>query len=306
MVLKKAAITGASGMLGRHFGRDFSRLGILCRQISRDQRRCFDSPNGEVYEYDFKNLTTPIDLDPILGEVDAVIHCAAAVPGPNRKYTSDELHFFNVTVTSLIGEWCALKNIPMVFISGATVYADTEAAQIREDAKKVLPPLNDYGKSKWAAEIALSKIGINRLVCLRPSSLYGPWQDAGKLVTSWLKAASEGRAIDLVEPYEGRLNLVHCSDVTHATKLALDKGSSGVFNIPGPEMVSYKDLARTCIEVAKSGHIQYSKAKPVVPAPARKFDLDGRKAYVEFGYSPRISLQDGLRDILLQPGGGLN
>lgn len=298
MVLKSVAITGASGMLGKHFVLGFTERDIFCRQIARSANKCLSLKEHSIVQYDFQSLRSESELEGLFEGVDAVIHCAAAVPSASHTYTSEQLSFLNVGVTEKIGKWSKRYDKPLVYISGATVYENTEAIKIKESAKKVSPPFDDYGKSKWAAELALSEIQIPKLICLRPTSIYGSWQSSDKLIPSWLSKASRGEEIRLSPPFESSVNFVHCEDVVRAAFLALSRDSYGAFNIPGPSLISFKELAEACVNVAGAGKVTYLSDSYALDVK-RKFDLDGSKANSDFGYTPQISLFMGLEKTLM-------
>jgi nucleoside-diphosphate-sugar epimerase len=284
--LHTVAVTGASGMVGRHVAAALRRAGAECRAVDRSR-------------WDLRRWANDDELDDFFAGCDAVVHAGAAVPSPGRPLPPQELIDANVRACYCLGDWARRRGKPIVLISGATVYAWTGDPALKEDAAKTSrPEAGLYGLSKLLAEQLLDGLSAQGLrVCiLRPASVYGAGIPQSRMVATLLGKASRGEDLVLQPPTRDRFSLVHAADVAHAVLGALRSQAWDVFNVGGPAAVSVADIARACVAVVGRG-------KVVVPAQdtapgSLQYGLDCSKAAAKFGYSPRIGLEEGLRRTL--------
>jgi UDP-glucose 4-epimerase len=279
---RKVAVTGASGMVGRHVAAAFSRAGMQCTPVGRAQ-------------WDLRRWASDEELDAILSGCDAIVHAGAAVPSPGRPVAPQDILDANVRACFCLGDWARRRGKPIVLVSGATVYATGGTRAIKEDdATTSRPDSGLYGLSKLLADQLLDSLAAQglKLCILRPPSIYG----AGMPETRMVAKACRGEDLRLLPPVRDRVSLVHAADVAEATLRALKKEAWGVFNVGGPDAASIADIANACVAVAGRG-------KVIVPADdasegSLKYALDSSKAAAAFGYAPRIGLQEGLRRTL--------
>jgi dTDP-4-dehydrorhamnose reductase len=103
---------------------------------------------------------------------DIVVN-AAAYTAVDKAERDVSLAFrINCDAVREMAEACAIRNIPLVHISTDYVYDGEKADPYRED--DVVNPLNVYGRSKLAGEIALRKTWDAHVI-LRTSWVYSPW-----------------------------------------------------------------------------------------------------------------------------------
>jgi len=301
MVLK-IGLTGASGMLGRHVLEDLAGRGVLCRATSRSAPPYLPSI-VEWTPFDLTRIDPAGDVfDRLLGDVKAVIHAAAALPG--QGVTDDAIIRVNVQATRALGDWARRRGTQIVLVSGATVYAEPDRPGLLEsDAKVSGPALGGlYGLSKYLAELVLKheeSLGL-RLTVLRPTSIYGVGLPNSKLVHSmWMKAVA-GEDLEIDEPVDDSFNLVHASDVALMAIRASTEGITGTFNIAG-DNVSLMELAQLCSNLANGNRVRVSKGKLGRPA-IRRFDLDDRLARSKLGYDRRVNLASYYRWLMRHGG----
>lgn len=279
---RTVAVTGASGMVGRHVAAALSRAEMRCTAVDRTR-------------WDLRRWASDEDLDAIFFACDAIVHAGAAVPSPGRPVPPQDILDANVRACFCLGDWARRRGKPIVFVSGATVYATGKRAIKEDDPTTSRPDSGLYGLSKLLAEQLLDSLAAQdlKLCTLRPSSIYGAGMPETRMVAAMLAKARRGEDLRLVPPVRDRVSLVHASDVADATVRALKREAWGTFNVGGPDAVSIADIANACVAVAGRG-------KVVAPADdasngSLKYALDSSKAAATFGYSPRIGLEEGLR-----------
>ena len=298
MVLKTIAVTGASGMLGRHV---VAALGLAGFNVVSFSRAAGDSESWR--RWDLMEWKTDGELDELFVSVDAVIHAGATVPNAQSLCDDDKLFDANVRATFNLANWARKRGLPLVYVSGAIVYANSDDRDVREDAPLGLSGFGGfYGLTKLLAEDILRRekdAGL-RLAIIRPSSIYGHGLSVEKLICSFLNRASEGEVIELSEPVADRVDLIHAADVADAVVKVLQNDAWDTFNLASGCDISIIDLAKTCISVVGKGCISVKKNQKVSRPPIRRFDLNCRSAEMRLGWSAQVSHAVGVRAVFEQ------
>ena len=300
MVLNKVVLTGASGMVGRHVLAALKASGISV--IASSRTRPFNlSVGAEWTPWDLCEWKHASKLDSMFRGADALIHAGAAVPRSGLELSGNNIFDANVRSCLCLGEWAVRRNLPIVYISGATVYADPERGGIKEDAAKTCAGLGGfYGFTKLLAENVFSHLQSQglRICILRPSSIYGEGLPEGKMIADFLAAARQDKPIELTPPTDDRIDLVHAFDVACAALSALEKEAWGTFNVASEAPVTVEKIASVCVKTVGRGHIAVIDRLANRPANIR-FGLDCSAARSRFGYMPHISLEEGI-DMMLR------
>ena len=169
MSTKRVLVTGASGFVGRPLVHALVRAGFAVRAASR---RPVSFPNSVevVIVPDFKNL---VDWNPILRDVDIVVHLAGLAHADGRDYAFGAHDQVNWVTTLNLAR--AAKDVSLdrfVYISSVRAQVGPWAAQkVREQDEP--HPTDHYGRSKLAAELAIRSSGLPFTI-LRPVAIYGP------------------------------------------------------------------------------------------------------------------------------------
>ena len=182
--------------------------------------------------------------------------------------------------------------------SGGTVYGDSAFIPSPEDAPLV--PLSPYGITKMVGEHYLKFFkevhGLDYTV-FRYGNVYGPRQDphgeAG-VVAIFAKRLLAGQAPVIHWDGEQRKDYVHVSDVARANLLALTAGDGRAYNLGAGVATSVNELFTALENRLGTG---------ILPHYGPKRDGDVRLSYLdiarvreELGWSPRVSLGEGMVD----------
>lgn len=284
-------------MLGGHLLSECARLEITCRCASRS--RPVALPRDSAWaRWDLCEEISQAALDDLFSGAQAIVHAGAAVPSAREAHTTGALFDANVRSALVLGEWARARSLPLVFISGAIVYASPDRVGIKE-SDEVGPggSAGFYGFSKYLGELIFQQFARQglRLCILRPSSIYGYGLDHTKMISNFLNASMRNEVIELVPPLADAVDLVHASDVARATIQALEHEAVGVYNIASGHMSKVRAVAETCLEIAGTGSIRTIGESD--RSPTRRFGLDCSAAQESFSYSPRMSLSRGLADM---------
>jgi UDP-glucose 4-epimerase len=207
----------------------------------------------------------------------------------------------NVRACLNLGQWALARGIPLVYISGAIVYADPCAPTQDESAEPGWSGLGGfYGFSKLLAEDVLTRLrqkGL-KLSLLRPTSIYGHGLDGGKMVQRFLSIAAADGAIELSEPTEDRVDLVHAADVASVAVAVLARKCWDTLNVSSGNPVSIKALAQACVDVAGSGRISITGQTLPGYKPSVTYSLNISRAQERLGWTPAIDIHRGLGMLL--------
>lgn len=180
--------------------------------------------------------------------------------------------------------------------SGGAVYGDPQ--YLPADENHPVNPVSQYGVSKHTVEHYLHLYstlhGLDYAV-LRYANVYGPRQnpfgEAG-VVAIFATQMLTGKQPTIFGPGDKTRDYAHVSDVVEANILALERGRNSILNIGTGVETSDQQVFDTLAGVL--GH----KGRPIY-APVRKGEvyricLECSKARRELGWTPRVSLQQGI------------
>lgn len=283
------AITGANGMIGRHL---MAYLDVQQQSYKPITRA----------EWDLSVWQTLAQLDALFDGCEAVFHFAACLPQTADAEDNEAVRWLfdtNVRACMNLAHWAHLRQIPLVFISSATVYADAHAKKITEQAALITSGFGGlYAHSKRLAEEVFAHFaaqGLARIV-LRPTSVYGLGLPHDKLVAQYLAQAQAGEVLSVVQK-QNRINLIHAADVARGAWQAYQQQAWGVFNLSG-QVYTVEQIAQTAIDIANGGQLQAVDSEAT--AAFLRFDLEGQQAYQTFGFKAQIDLKQGLSLMLSQ------
>ncbi len=299
MVLRSIAVTGVSGVLGRALLSSAKKESIGVRAFSRTLPTA-PAPSISWTEWNLVEERSVDQVADLIGTPDAIIHAGAAVPAPGERENRMQIFDANLRASFTIAEYALRAGIPMVFISGATVYERPNETRIHEDDPKTgHGDFGFYGYSKHLAETAMSYLvheGL-QLVTLRPSSIYGPGMHPSRRLPRLIAHAQQDEELRISPPFEDRVDLVFAADVADACFLALRKGAWGTFNIGSGCAPTMLEVAETVVRAVGKGRV-VTEGGTTASRPTLRFDLDFGKASKTFGYEPRYPFEDGLREML--------
>jgi len=281
--MNEIAVTGANGMTGSHMMSLLKSKGIPAKAVTRQ-------------EWDLTKWKSFDELDHIFGSVLAIFHFGAQLPYNDLKNDNQQTQkIFDTNIRSCLNlaEWAKLRNVPIIFLSGAIVYKNPHASKIIETDPKVVNGFGGfYGYSKLAAENIFSHFSEGlKCIILRPSSIYGYGLPSKKLVQNYINIAASGGKIQVTQP-KNRINFIHAYDVVNTALKAYTDSAWGIFNISSDTSNSILDIAEIAISISKNGSIEIIDSMD--NNYFERFDLDSSLAKERFEFKAEINLRKGM------------
>ena len=183
----------------------------------------------------------------------------------------------------------------VVFVSsGGAVYGETRHAATERTGVR---PLSYYGAHKLLGEYYVSLSGLPYAIA-RPSNVYGPGQDAsgeGAVIAAFAARTLGRDEIVIHGDGQQERDFVNVHDVVAAFRMLARAGANSTWNVAFGESVSVRQLADTFERVA--GYKVGRRFGPARAGDVRVSRVANEKLKL-LGWSPRVSLESGLRELL--------
>jgi dTDP-4-dehydrorhamnose reductase len=222
--MRTILITGASGTLGRAFGRICVERGLAYQLTSRAEL----------------DITSEAAVAAALDHYEPwlVVNAAGYVRVDDAEHEAERCRRENVLGAATLARQCAKARVALVAFSSDLVFDGTKGAPYEEH--DVPRPLGVYGRSKLEAEQRVLDAHADALV-VRTSALFGPW-DERNFVAASLRALASGRTVHAAA--DTTVSPTYVPDLVHAClDLAID-GEVGVWHVANAGATTWAALAR--------------------------------------------------------------
>jgi nucleoside-diphosphate-sugar epimerase len=166
----RVLVTGASGFVGRALTTSLSQAGFHVRAAARDRSQIH--PAEFVESVTLPDLSQPVDWQPLLKDVDAIVHLAGLAHVSN-DIPDERYDRINRLATKELALQASLSpNIRrLVFVSSIRAQTGPSAPHVLTETDPPAPT-DAYGRSKLAAEAFVRGYGAPYTI-LRPVVIYG-------------------------------------------------------------------------------------------------------------------------------------
>lgn len=263
--MKKVLVTGANGQLG-------SELGILSSKYPQ-------------YNWFFADRTK-ITLDNLeilkkqLSEIkpDIILNCGAYT-AVDKAETEKELAFtINHLAVEIIAAYSFANDVKLIHVSTDYVFDGTSSVSLDEEAKT--NPINVYGESKRAGEIACLKENPNSII-IRTSWVYSKF--GNNFVKTMQRLMQERDSINVVNDQVG--SPTYAADLAQAMLdiLKSSKWTSGIYNYSNEGEISWYEFALSIKEFGNYNCNVGGIPSDSYPTPAKRpeFSLLNKKKIKE-------------------------
>ena len=283
----RAAVTGGAGFIGSNLVDSLIAHGhevTVVDNFATGKRENLN-PAATLLEHDIRE---PFALD-----AEVIFHLAAQADVQTSMQRPE--YDAAVNVVGTVNVLAAAPAAQVIFASsGGAGYGECEAAA---DESTPFLPLSPYGIAKKCGEEYLA--GWNRIhgtshISLRFANVYGPRQDAGLeggVVAIFLERMARGEETVIFGDGSHSRDFVYVDDIVAAALAAVGR-SGGPFNVGAGEDISIARLHEACARV--TGTAASPRLEPARLGDVHRSVLDGSLIRRELGWSPQVSLDDGL------------
>jgi len=234
-------------------------------------------------------------LRDMLDGAEVVFHLAGQ-PGVRPSWGPEFAVYVkqNVLATQRLLE--TLRDVPIrkiVYSSSSSVYGDAESYPTVETMRP--RPVSPYGVTKLAAEHLCELYRANfgtPTASLRLFTVYGPGQRPDMAFSRLIGAALRGIPFTLFGDGHQTRDFTYVGDVVEALRAAALSSWAGVANIGGGSRTSMAEVIRL-VEPLVGSAVQIDRL-PAQPGDVRDTAADTALAWRAFGYTPKVSLAEGL------------
>ena len=309
-------VTGGAGFIGSNVVAALCDRGVAVTVC--DRLRANDKWRN-LARHGFQELVHPDALPQWLTgrpRLDGVVHLGAISSTTERD--ADLIYDVNVRLSTLLWNWCASHNTPLIYASSAATYG--AGVQGFDDDQRVeslagLRPLNAYGWSKHHFDRqVIRSIGAGHAappqwIGLKFFNVYGPNEyhkgSMQSVVAQKYDGVSAGRPVTLFAshhpdyPDGGQLrDFIYVEDCVDVIAWLLEHPAvNGIYNLGTGEARSFADLARAMAAAAGvPSQIEYAPMPELIRPNYQYYTQARMQKLRDAGYDRAFtSLEDGVR-----------
>ena len=302
--MKKVLVTGGFGFIGARLVRHLRIKGL---EVAVMEHRAAPIPAGleqvQVLRVDITDEESLAGAK--LAGVDAVLHLAAQSSGP-RSFSIPVLDVkLNILGTVNTINWCIDNQVDrLIFASSFVVYGDHPD---REALDETVPcrPKSVYATSKLACEHLLMNYAQPKGVrwnALRMFNVYGPGQDITKpdqgVVGIFMNMLRQRDVVQVKGSLDRFRDLICIDDVLQGWDCCLHgQAYDRVFNLGTGGRTTFDGLIRSLAAVMGKGDRVRIEELAGTPGDMKGCVADLTRIRQALGYTPRVPLADGLRQM---------
>ena len=290
----RVAVIGATGFIGKVTTSLFLKEGVDIEACSKNG----GTING--FSVDYVNISKEGALSKWLNDkdIDAMIYLSSMIPKSFAEADWD-LFYYNFMMHKQVLDYWKRHKLHLIYASSCSVYGPQSPIPWKEE--NVTFPDNYYSTSKLVGEILFYQEyqkGLP-LTILRINAPYGVDTRRKTVINIFLERALEGKNLVLFGSGNRQQDFIYVLDVARAFWISYLKKKYGIYNIASGKTTTMKELANIIIKLTKSSSKTIYSGEPD-PQEGFKVEIDVTKARNELGFLPKYSLEDGLKECILQ------
>jgi UDP-glucuronate 4-epimerase len=302
----RVLVTGIAGFIGSHLAERLVSRGDQVVGLDnfdpfyaradkernlRELRQHVEIVEGDIRDRELLDRTLSRE------KLDAVVHLAALAGVRPSIATPWRYQEVNVVGTAHIAEAVLAHGIDrLVFASSSSVYGDNTEVPYRE-TDRVDHPASPYAASKRAGELllrALHRVQGLSSCSLRYFTVYGPRQRPEMAIHRFCRLIRAGEPVPMFGDGTSSRDYTFIDDIVDGTVGALDGAPRGftIYNLGGTRPIALRDLVARI--GAALGVEPVIAEQPLQPGDVMHTSANVDAAARDFGYAPKVALDEGL------------
>jgi dTDP-glucose 4,6-dehydratase len=304
----KIFVTGGAGFIGSNFIRHVLGLHQGYGIVNYDKLTYAGNlanlesvATDPHYSFTRGDICDPTAVEAAMRGCDTVVHFAAESHVDRSIYEPAPVIETNVTGTFIILQISRKLGIQrFVHISTDEVYGDILPGAF-SDEEFALRPSSPYSASKASSDLLVRSYfrtyGFPGLIT-RSSNNYGPFQFPEKFLPLMITNALDEKPLPIYGDGKQQRDWLHVGDNCRGILAVLLGGRVGeVYNIGGMDIEENLDIARRLLRLTSRPEtlLTYVKDRP---GHDRRYALSCQKMKDHLGWTPKISLDEGIRQTI--------
>ena len=252
---KLVTVFGGSGFLGRHIVQALARRGYRVRAAVRrpdlaTHLQPLGAP-GQIMPVQ-ANLRYRWSVDRAVIGANAVVNCVGIL-APSGKQSFDAVQAFGPRAIAEAARGAGIDRVTHISAIGADEHSTSA-----------------YARSKAAGEAGILET-LPDSVILRPSIVFGPEDE---FFNKFADMARFAPALPLLGGGDSKFQPVYVCDVAESVARAVDGDlASGVYELGGPEIKSFRDCLADMLEVTRRSRVLLPIPFPVASAMGKVLQM---------------------------------
>jgi nucleoside-diphosphate-sugar epimerase len=298
----KVLLTGGAGFIGSHLTEslleDGHKITIIDNYCSSQESNIEHLREKEDLNIKEKDVLDNLKFE---RDFDYVLHFASRASPKN--YQDHPIHTLrtNSEGTLKMLELADQHNAKFMYSSTSEIYGNPEVHPQTEDYNgnvNTTGPRSCYDEGKRFGEAAIKsydmKHGIDYRI-IRIFNTYGPRlrEEDGRVISNFLNQALDNEPLTVYGDGEQTRSFCYIDDLVRGIRAAMDSEKGGIFNLGNPDEHTILELAEKVQEVVDTNSEITHQELPEDDPEKRKPDIS--RAKKELGWTPHVSLEEGLR-----------
>jgi UDP-glucose 4-epimerase len=304
----KVLVTGGAGFIGSHLvdrliNEDFD-VTVIDNLYSGKKENIAHNIGRNNFNFIKGDILDSKIVDKVIKDIDVVFHLAAIVGVPFSIKDPQKVNEVNINGSLTLLKACSNSNVKrFIFASSSAVYGEQKNLPYSESL--LASPISPYAITKLATENYcrfFNEMYELKTVILRFFNVYGSRQinsSYNGVICEFIKNLINGKPPVIFDDGKQKRDFVNINDVINAFLLTLKRNNAvgKVFNIAYGEGVEIYRLAQIIIKIFGNTDLKpiYSKSRI---GDVRYSYADISLARKILGYKPKISLKDGLKELV--------
>lgn len=307
--MSKIIVTGSAGFIGFHLCKKLLEQGYEVIGIdnlsnyydtSLKERRneiLFKNSNFSFYKVniaDYKSIEQIVEVD----RPEAIIHLAAQAGvrySTENPWTYSESNYIGTLNIFEVAKRSKIKKV--LYASTSSIYGDSVDYPYKE-SQRTDNPISLYAATKKANEVlaySYSNLYDMDMIGLRFFTVYGEFNRPDMALFKFAKNILLDKPIDVYNNGEMYRAFTYVGDVIDGITRAMKLNDCGhrIYNIGGEKAIKLTRYIELIEEnLGKKAIINYL---PMHKADCVKTEADVSQAKEDFGYNPKVSIEEGVK-----------